>query len=98
MEKLLHLPKKLDLWYSTFAQGRGFEKGEVMYAALREFAESRGFECSHPLSEHILHVKGNNKIFRCNLCGFLFYKKSNKTFVNGQIVDNIEIVSRIEKL
>lgn len=95
---MLYLPRKLDLWYANFAQGRGFEKGEVMYAALREFAESRGFECQHPLSEHILHQKGNTKIFRCAACGFLFYKNTKKTIVNNQISEKNEIVSRIEKL
>lgn len=95
---MLYLTKGLDLWYGSFAQGRGLEKGEIMYAALREFAESRGFDCKHPSSEHVLHQKGNSKIFRCANCGFLFYKRIETGIVNGQIVNKTEIVPRVEKL
>jgi len=94
---MLYLPKKLGMWYMAKAQERGFDQGEVMYFALRVFASQNGFECNHPSAEHVLHQKGN-KLYRCNLCGFLFYKKSIKKIENGEIVEKVEITPRIEVL
>jgi len=94
---MLFLPKKLDMWFSNKAQERSFEKGEIMYFALRQFAIDRGFECTHPSAEHVLHDKGK-KLYRCNLCGFLFYRKIDKSIENMQIVDKTQLIPRIEEV
>lgn len=94
---MIYLPKKLGLWYTMRANERGLNPGEVMYFAMREYAKDRGFTCDHPIGDHILHEKGN-KLYRCNLCGFLFYKKVVKGIQNGEIVEKTEIVPRIEEI
>lgn len=94
---MIYLPKKIGVWFSQRAQERGLEQGEIIYAALRLFAEQRGFECTHPEGEHIKHKKGNSTLFRCNLCGYLFYKKPNKRFENSQLVTTYELIPRIEE-
>jgi len=88
----------LRLWYANKANQRGLMEGEVIYYVLRKYAEDQGFQCPHPLGAHVLHDKSNRKIFRCAHCGFLFYKKTDKAIVNGEIVDKTVMIPRIEEL
>jgi len=94
---MLYLPKKLNVWFSSKAQERGLDVGEIMYFAMREFATNRGFECNHPPDQHVLHKKGN-PLYRCNLCGFLFYRKLNQKLVNNELVKSYDIIPRIEAI
>lgn len=94
---MIYLKKKLSLWYGQRAQSQGLNPGEIYYFVLRRYAEKNGFQCDHPQSEHIIHEKGK-KLFICNLCGFLFYKKIVKGIENGQIIEKTEIVPRIEEI
>jgi hypothetical protein len=94
---MIYLPKKIGLWYANLANDRGLDQGELIYAVLRKFAEEQGFTCDHPSFAHVLHKKGN-KLYRCDLCGYLFYKKINKKIENGQIVEKAELVPRIEEI
>ena len=95
---MIFLPTKLRQWYTNKASSRGLMEGEVIYFILRRYAEDQGFKCDHPLASHVLHEKGNNKIWRCSYCGLLFYKHVDKKLENGQIVDKTVITPRIEEL
>jgi hypothetical protein len=89
---LIYLPRKLGLWYAEEAMKLGLNPGEVMYWVMRTFAENRGFKCEHPLAAHVLHEKGNKKLYRCSECGYLFYKVYDKG------IDKWIITSRIEEI
>jgi len=89
---LIYLPKQLGLWYANKAHERGVNPGEMMYFVMRKFAEDSGFKCDHPSAAHILHEKGNKNLYRCDYCGFLFYKTFDK------LADKWVIKPRIEEI
>jgi len=80
----LYLPRKLKDWYHEEAKKMMLEDGEHLFFTIRQYAEERGFTCTHPGMSQVLYQKARPSVqvaalWRCRDCGYLYFKSKDGT-------------------